>query len=344
MTISAERAHLLEEHIGRHFAANGYIVRRNAHLEGRSGGRHEVDVLAEKSDALTTFQVAVECKAWESPIEKDAVSKLNYVLTDLGLNKGIIVALNGWRTGAEQAGLELGIDLWGPSELEQMLGGAAARELDVGAPVQAARGYAFSAHDQKALTRARLEGKGRLGIRTVERLAWFGRVWVPTYVVELSVTSTESRRGSQRLVTTSVVNCYEAVSGTYMGPAPTADDEVVDVDLAEGAVKPRIRDAKLTNEIRRAFERWNEVQQVAAKLRHAAALEALGLDLPCRSLTVEGCSLLYAPAYVGWLHGAEHERVVAISGTSGALSELLSGVLTSHIGHVRTSLSGAWVW
>jgi hypothetical protein len=339
MSISAERAHLLEEHVGRHFAAHGYVVHRNARLHGRSGGRHEVDVLAEKSDALTTFRVAVECKAWESPIEKDAVSKLSYVLTDLGLNKGIIVALNGWRTGAEQAALELGIDLWGPVELDQLLGRAVARELEVGEPSRLARGYRFAADEQRALARARLEGKGRLGIRTLERLAWFGRVWIPAYLVELSVTSVEVRRRNERLVTASVMNRYEAVSGAFLGRAPAAGAEVVDVDLAEGAIKPRIRDTRMTSEIRQTFERWNDVQQGAAKLRHTEALEALGVEARCRSLTVEDCSLVYTPAYVGWLCGAAHERIVAISGTTGAPSELLSGVLTSHIGHVRASLS-----
>jgi hypothetical protein len=135
------------------------------------------------------------------------------------------------------------------------------------------------------------------------------------------------------------MNCYEAVAGTFLGPAPTAGADVVDVDLAEGAIKPRVRDTKMTSEIRRTFERWNDVQQDAAKLRHTAALEALGVEPPCRSLTVEDCSLVYTPAYVGWLCGAAHERLVAISGTTGALSDLLSGVLTSHIGHVRASLS-----
>src|SRR5262249_20729690 len=77
VTTAADRAQLLEERIGEHFAAHGYLVRRRVQAEGRSGGRHEIDVLAEKSDPLTTFRLAVECKAWGSPIEKDVVSKLS---------------------------------------------------------------------------------------------------------------------------------------------------------------------------------------------------------------------------------------------------------------------------
>jgi hypothetical protein len=338
MTASAERAHLLEERVGDHFAVHGYLVRRNAHLEGRSGGRHEVDVLAEKSDTLTTFRLAVECKAWESPIEKDAVSKLSYVLADLGLNKGIIVALHGWRAGAEQAAVELGIDLWGPAELERLLGGAVASQLDVGAPARLARGNPFVAPEDRALSRARLQGKGRLGLRTVERLEWFSPVWVPIYLIDLSITSMEVRRGRERFLTRSVTNKYEAVSGSFLGLESAADGDAVDIDLSGGAIRPGVRDTKVVSEIRRGFERWNEVQQAAAKLRHAAALQDLGVEVPSRSVTVDDCTLVYAPTYIGWLRSREHERLVAVNGVSGALSEQLSAVLTSHISHVRRSL------
>src|SRR5262245_42805170 len=88
---AAETGRRLEQQMAVFFQTHGYAARCNEVLEGRSGGRHEIDVYAEKSDALTTFRVAVECKAWQHPIEKDVVSKLHYVMTDLGLSKGIIV-------------------------------------------------------------------------------------------------------------------------------------------------------------------------------------------------------------------------------------------------------------
>lgn len=117
-----------------YFRSHGYEARCNEVLEGRSGGRHEIDVLAEKSDPLTTYRVAVECKAWKQPIKKDVVSKLNYIVGDLGLNKGIIVSLSGWRSGADRTAVDLGIDLWGPDELRRHLGDSAAGELSVRRP------------------------------------------------------------------------------------------------------------------------------------------------------------------------------------------------------------------
>ena len=97
----------LEQRVAAFLAGHGYATRCNVVLEGRSGGRHEIDVLAEKSDALTTFRVGVECKAWQQPIEKDVISKLHYVAGDLGLNKAIVVSLAGCRSGAQKAADDL---------------------------------------------------------------------------------------------------------------------------------------------------------------------------------------------------------------------------------------------
>ena len=49
-------------------------------------------MLAAKSDGLVTTRVGVECKAWAVPIEKDVVAKLSFVVSDLGLNKGMVGA------------------------------------------------------------------------------------------------------------------------------------------------------------------------------------------------------------------------------------------------------------
>jgi len=125
-----EKGRELEEKIEKYLQLNGYQTRRNVVLEGKSGGKHEIDILAEKSDTITTVRIMVECKAWNKPIDKDVVSKVGYVLQDLGLNKGIIVSLKGWRVGAEKAARELGIDLWGKDEIENKLGKIALAELE----------------------------------------------------------------------------------------------------------------------------------------------------------------------------------------------------------------------
>src|SRR4051812_13418344 len=79
----------LEGAIGEYFKSNGYQVQLNVISEGRSGGRHELDVLAIKSDGVADFRVMIECKCWNTPIEKDVVSKAAHAVADLGLNKAI---------------------------------------------------------------------------------------------------------------------------------------------------------------------------------------------------------------------------------------------------------------
>ena len=116
-TVTSGRTHLekggaLEQLIAQVMTANGYVTRTNVIIEGRSGAPHEIDVIGEKADGLTTLNVAVECKAWERPIEKDVVFKFAGVLKDIGMREGIIVALGGYRSGADIAAWDNGIQMW----------------------------------------------------------------------------------------------------------------------------------------------------------------------------------------------------------------------------------------
>ena len=66
----SDRGRALEQQIGAFLTQHGYAVRCNVMVEGRSGARHELDVVGDKSDGLTTFRLVVECKAWKAPIDK----------------------------------------------------------------------------------------------------------------------------------------------------------------------------------------------------------------------------------------------------------------------------------
>ena len=112
----------LELRVARYFELNGYTARTNQKEQGRSGLVHEIDVLAEKRDAAGMHGVAVECKAWRSPVEKDVVYKLEKVMQDAGLSKGMVVALSGLRSGARVAADEAHIEVWEPAEIRHYLG------------------------------------------------------------------------------------------------------------------------------------------------------------------------------------------------------------------------------
>jgi hypothetical protein len=340
---SAERGRRLEHDVGAFFHRNGYVVRLNQVMQGRSGGRHEIDVLAEKSDALTNFRVAIECKAWGSPIEKDVVSKLHYVMGDLGIHKGIVVSLAGARSGAETAARELGIELWGRDELRRHLGEAVftdiAGTMPKGGPEgTAGYGYPFRTSSEAAEQLIRSAGKGRLGLRTLEAVVWFAPLWVPTYAIRLTVAQPQVKRLRTRLTSSVVDNTYEAISGEFIGQVAPGVSEVQLGTVR--ALKPLRRDVQVHGDIRRAMEARVRVSSPAAVQRHENTLRGLGVPTPCQSVSIDNTSVVFLPVFAGALQASGADRIVAVSGFSGTISERLSRILTANLAHVRQSFSG----
>lgn len=329
-----------EQAIAQYFADHGYDVETNVVLNGRSGAPHEIDVLATKSDRLTTIRVGVECKAWAGPIEKDVVTKLSVVLNDLGLNKGVVVSLHGWRTGAEQVAKDLGIDLWGPAEIELHLGAFAVAQVRAGSVPKSGLGWRFAAPAPAAEKLARAQGKGRLGLRTLEELVWFGQLWLPGFLLELSVTEPRGRGIVKlKLGTTLAANVYEGLSGKFVAPAASWGAPT-EVQLSPAPVVTLIaRDTSIPTEIRKTLERLSRVTQAAAIARHRGTLASLGVPRDATAVSVSASTLIHLPLHVGLLRQAAHERVVAVDGVTGVLVPRLSEVLTKHLPHVRASLA-----
>lgn len=318
------------------FTENGYDARLNAVLEGRSGGRHEVDVLAEKSDALTTFRVAVECKAWQQPIEKDVVSKLHYVVSDLGLNKGIVVSTGGWRSGAQRTATDLGIELWGPDELARHLGEPAAASVGVSTPAVGTNevtGLPVCSSRDSASRLVRSAGKGRLNLLTREELSWLAQLWVPGYSVRLTVAQQQQRRLRSRLSSVTFDGLYEALGGTYLGPAPTEwSRQSVELRLTLPAT---VRETKVHAALRSALRSYLKVTSESAVERHEASLHNLGVPVPCESLSIEATHAVHLPYWVGILQSGAQQRVVAVDAHSGFESEPMSAVLTANLAQIR---------
>ena len=338
---SAATGRDLEQRVATYFGQHGYETRCNAVLEGRSGGRHEIDVLAEKSDPLTTFRLAVECKAWQQPIEKDVVSKLSYILGDLGLNKGIIVSLGGARSGAERTAADLGIDIWGPDEIRRHLGPEAARALHVqkfATSTLIGWGHRFLAAPEAAERAIRASGKGRLGVRTLDSLVWFAPIWLPVYAVRFTVARPETRRLKTRLRSETVDRLYESLSGTYVGRVARPWEQVQLDSLS--SLRPVIRESKPGADLMKAFQAFQRVSSPAAVQRHTLHLQSLGIPTPCTALSVDQTALVHLPCYAGILESRGGQRVVVCHGTSGEISEHLSHVLTTNLSNIRSQLGG----
>jgi hypothetical protein len=338
---SSIKGHALEAEIETFFSLSGYQARRNVLLEGRSGGRHEIDVLAEKDDGITAFSLAVECKAWQQPIEKETVSKLAYVLADAGLNKGIIVSLGGWRLGAEQSAAQLGIELWGPEELERRLGQVTLARLNgASAPAKRALGLRPTISSEQALQLVRGENRGLLGFGKDE-LVWFKPVWLPFHLLELRVARVERQflRG-ETLRTRQLWNFYEAIGGNLFASVTDARPPLDEVE-GELFLQSQVKETKIVTEIKRTFGKFNEVVSAGARRRYAERLIALGIAPDCSALSVDRSEQICLPFFLSLLRKHGRERVVAIDAWAGATRGAISLTLTANLGYLSEALPRA---
>lgn len=326
----------LERRIERFLALHGYACRRNAVVEGRSGARHEVDVLAEKRDGVTGYRLAVECKAWSHPVDKEVVAKLAFVVHDLGLHKGIVVALCGSSLGAEQAARQLGIELWGPADLEIRLGQVALAEVASGPAPRLGQALALRCPPETAHRLIAGERRGWFGRRR-ERLESCDLAWVPHHVMTVATTEPDVRFGRRGAVSAAWRwNLYEAVSGTFVHGLATAP-AAVEADLTL-TFSPAVPATKVVAAIRRAADRRDDAVNPAARDRHVARLETLGVPGDAVSITVEDTQLLYCPFHLAVLTRGGQARVVAVDAHRSELSPVMSAVLTGAIGSVRRQL------
>jgi len=77
------------------------------------------------------------------------------------------------------------------------------------------------------------------------------------------------------------------------------------------------------------------VSSPAARERHASNLAQLGVSTPCSSLSIEHTSLVYLPYYAGVLEADGRQRVVAVAGDTGVVSDSVSLVLTANLPQLR---------
>ncbi|WP_306565143.1 restriction endonuclease [Flavobacterium lindanitolerans] len=84
---------------------------RDNWVVGKSGVKHQVDVLTEQSGNKGVQLTAIECKFLKKKVTKDTVMKLRSVMDDADLSAGIIVSKEGFTrdtlTYAEHVGIKL---------------------------------------------------------------------------------------------------------------------------------------------------------------------------------------------------------------------------------------------
>jgi Holliday junction resolvase len=331
-----EKGHELERKMERFFQLNGYTTQRNIILEGKSGGKHEVDILAEKSDGITTFRVMVECKAWDKPIEKDVISKVAYVARDLGLNKAIVVSLKGWRIGAEKSAEELGVELWGSDEIEQRLGKVALAELETFEFKKVVKGFPSLIKEEQVRPIIENESKGGIFGFGKEEIAWIKQVWLPCYLFQISCSKAEGMI-RKSVKTTKIWNLYEALTGNWFYRFEN-EPSLKDVE-AENIIKPRVKAIKIKNNISKTFEKSLEIVTPRARRRYATKLELFGIPLPIAGISIDNIIEAFYPFYIALLKKGEKERIIAVDGITGNINKIIGNALTTNLNYVLETLN-----
>lgn len=319
----------LEDRIETYFKQAGYDTKRNVFLDGRSGARHEIDVLASRADAITTIQLLIECKAWDKPIEKDVISKVNYVLRDTGLDKAIVVSLGGLRAGADKAAKELGVEIWGRDELKNRLGALGVAELDVPSRVLSL-GYPTRVSLDQA--NQVVEGS-RSKFLTSEEIESIMLLHMPCYLVDLSYTQ---KRGvlARKEVTNRCLPIYDAIEGICFAYARGRPTEIE----AKTTIQPRVKVDKLTKKIEGVFSQFLTKVQKRSRYLWRERMAELGLPTDATAIAINSTTLVTYPFYTALLQRKDGVRYVAVDGVSGELSKIVSSILTRNLTYVRHSV------
>lgn len=329
---SAEKGTDLERRIAAFFLDHGYSATTNEILLGRSGGKHEIDVLAQRNDGVTSYRVAVECKAWQAPINKDVVAKAAYVCVDLGINKVIIVSLHGWQVGAKLAADQQGVELSGPDELEMRLGRIPALAALAGPARRTAIGFPISSDQTVAdkLIKGERWGFFRQQAEAVDRIE---QIWLPVWVLDVAC----SREERHKLRTTPIWNVYEALTGSLLAKLPS-EPALVEVDVGRSRLVHQITAKSVGRRLATAAQKSWSLVTASAQGRYENELESLGVPRDARSVTVEKAIDAYLPVFAGFLSHKGALRVMAVDATWGRLWPGLGVVLTANVGYLSEAI------
>lgn len=310
----------------------GYVVLSNCG-RGRSGATHEVDVLAEKRDELLTLSVAIECKAWANPIEKDVIAKFNEVRRDLGLGHALVISLNGARPGATSLADELGVVVWGPDEIEPILGRTSVLGLQ-NRPAVEEVGFPRRLAADDALDLVRRETSGRLGIGR-EEVVWAENVWIPVSVVPLTLLKMKMIGRSTN--TSPAWAVYDLIAGTFVCRDET-EPERTPVQLDGGQLKARLKVVDPVKTLDKVSAKFDQVTSEQAIKKYRGQLARLGVPDWHTATTGTPSPFLYPMFLAIARQKSGSERVVAIDAYRNRVDADLGVELSKQIAWVKESL------
>jgi hypothetical protein len=95
-----------------------YQVKENAEMEGRSGAKHSLDILATRDDGIIIHHIAIGIEVNEKPIELDKVFNFDDKAYDIGIRDKVFIAVPGLTKEARQLAQRQHIRIFETNELE----------------------------------------------------------------------------------------------------------------------------------------------------------------------------------------------------------------------------------
>jgi len=116
-----EKGSFLEDTVANYFRHLSFEVELRAKLRDKYDVAHEIDVLAQKTEAFGTIRIAVECKYVMSPIDIKEVRNFHDKLMALNITKGLFISTAGFTTEAAAHAKSLGMELWDLKTLQEKM-------------------------------------------------------------------------------------------------------------------------------------------------------------------------------------------------------------------------------
>lgn len=107
-----------QEDICKHFQSIGVEAATNVTVQGVRT-KHDIDVLVQTKYLGEDLTWVIEAKHWKSNVPKEKVLALRTIADDIGADKGFIISLSGFQTGAIEAAQSSNISLKTFEELKE---------------------------------------------------------------------------------------------------------------------------------------------------------------------------------------------------------------------------------
>jgi hypothetical protein len=96
----------------------GYRVKENAEVKGRSGAAHDIDILAIRDEGIIIQRIAIGIEVGEKPMELDKVFEFDVRAYDVGILDKVLIAVPGLTKEARQFAKRQGIRVFEVKQLE----------------------------------------------------------------------------------------------------------------------------------------------------------------------------------------------------------------------------------